>query len=117
MRAVIAGAVLSVLLLAAPAAHAQSPTVAATAPAPNAGAVLPLPAAAAAIGAFMNGQPAPGAQQVVPVPTGNGFSVLVVEPPGGQDHPSYVTYRPATNWFEAENFTSFASSPAPPRGR
>jgi hypothetical protein len=112
MRQLVLGAALGALVLgsAAP-AHAQSPVVAATAPAPGAAAVVPVPGAAA-VAAFVSGQAAAG-QQVVPVQNGNGFTLLVTGPLPPPDQPSWVTNLPARSWFEAEGFSSFASSDAP----
>jgi hypothetical protein len=102
-RLSLASAIVVLLLAGAQAAHAQSV-------APSAAVSVP---GAEALAAFLNGRAAPGAEQVVPVPSGNGYSLLVVAPADPQQ-PSWVTTRPARSWFEQENFYSFAS-PTPPR--
>jgi hypothetical protein len=101
-RLVVVGAIVVVLLATASGAHAQSAAPSAAVPVPG----------TAALTAFLNGQPAPAAEQVVPLPSGGGYSLLVV-PPADTQQPSWVTMRPAQNWFEQENFYSFGSSGGP----
>lgn len=103
MRRLIPASAIALLLAGAEPAHAQSV-------APSAAVSVP---GAEALAAFLHGRAAPGAEQVVPVPGGNGYSLLVVAPADPQQ-PSWVTTRPARSWFEQENFYSFAS-PTPPR--
>ncbi|MBX5492008.1 MAG: hypothetical protein IRZ14_12720 [Chloroflexi bacterium] len=102
-RFVIAGILAASLLALAGPAHAQGVESPAAVPVPG----------AAAVTAFLSGQPSPSVEQVVPVNTGNGYSLLVMTP-ATSEQPSWVTTRPARSWFEQDNFYSFGSS-APPR--